>query len=545
MVGTLNTGDVESENDENGKTNLLRDVWTVCDIVYSTLGPFGANKLVITEDGSVTVTSDGGAVVETIDVENPALSMLQTAAGDFRDRHNDGSATVVTLVGALLKEAAYLSDIGCRPTTIERGYHEAMSVADEALGRRARSVEAIGIESVAESALTATRSPRTRATIADYLVSAVDAVRAESANDATVARDVKVLARVGGAEAGTELLRGLFLDTDPVTPAMPRSVGDAGVAVLTGNIDVPSLASEGAKSDLGDAHMDVESLDEREALRERELRMFREDMEAALDAGCRFVMTEGAVNERVETMLANRGVLAVANVDHADAGRVARVTDATVVPSLGEVTTGTLGRATVGVQRYAGRDLIAVEADAHPVFTLLCRAPDPRSVKALHRSVEAALQAASVAREEGRVVPGGGAAEVSAAHAVREHARGVSGREQLAVEAFANALYAVPRALARNGGLDGWKGLVQLNVAHSEGRDAVGVDSIIGETRDVLDPEDPIVEPLLLKRAVWSAATDLTIRFVRIDDQLPASNLGDSEDAADAADADDNQHDRP
>jgi chaperonin GroEL (HSP60 family) len=168
--------------------------------------------------------------------------------------------------------------------------------------------------------------------------------------------------------------------------------------------------------------------------------------------------------------------------------------------------------------------MTVVEAEGNaPVYTLFCRAPDERAVEAFERSVEHALAAVTSAGATGTVAPGGGAAEMRASGAVRQHARSVEGREQLAVEGFGDALATVPRTLARNGGLDGGLALVRLRVAHHEGRDATGVDCLSGELVDVV--EEGIVDPVGIKREVWSAATDLARYFVRIDDELAADDL--------------------
>ena len=508
--------------DANGMA-VAREVRTVCDVVRSSLGPFGANKLIVEDDGTVTTTSSGSETVERLDVSNPAVSLLKTAVDDFSGEHGDGASTVVTVLGGLLREADRLLDQGVHPTVVERGYRDAMTVAGEYLGRYARPLDEFGTAAVARTALTGTRDPNARAVVAEYIAEVVDDI-AESERE-SVEQSVKVASRIGGAQAETQLVSGVVLDLDPAGETMPRSIDRGGVAVLTSTVDVPNLGSTGSSAQ---RRVSVDSFETREALGERERSQFRETLSAAVDAGCRVVFTAMAVNERVVNRLANRGVLAVPQVDEDDLGRIARATGATVVPSLTDVTAETLGRGDVEVRRHAGTDMIHVEGRSNPVYTLFCRVPDPRAADEFEASVEHALLAAASARESETVVPGGGAAVTGAAQAVREHARSVSGREQLAVEAFGDALTDVPRSLARNGGMDGWEALIQLVVAHTEGHDANGVDSVLGETRDVL-ADDPLVDPTEQTRAAFATATDLAVRLVRIDEQLAASDLGDDE----------------
>lgn len=508
---------------DDARSELTADVGTVCDVVQTTIGPFGANKLVISTDGTVTTTASGSVVLESLELDTPAVTLLRTAAGNFRDTHGDGSSSVVAIAGALLEEADRLADLGLHPTTIERGYREALDVSLERLDRSARPLDSVGVGAVARTALTGTRNPNSRAQVSGYVERIADAL-----GDEFDADHIAVLSRLGGAESETELVEGVVVDRDPAVEGMPRTLNDAGVAVLTSTVDVATI---GSATDRWEVNLTLspERFEDRTVIGEREREGFEKTLDAAVDAGCRVLVTGMAVGDQVERLLANRGVLALQRVDEADLPKIARATGATIVPGLDEVNNETLGRADVRVTRYAGRDVTSFESvgrDRESVYTLFCRAPDPRSVEGFERSVESALAVVTGARRTGTVNPGGGAAETMGALAVREHARSVASKEALAIEAFGDALSVIPRTLARNAGVDGWRGVVRLRVAHGEGRDAVGIDCLYGEMRDVLR-EEPIVEPTALKRAVWEAATDVACRLVRIDAELPASDLRD------------------
>ena len=506
---------------DDALTALAGDANAVCGIVRSTLGPFGATKLVVDGHGNVTATDSGSIVLEELDVENPAVTTFRRAATGFGRRHGDGATTLVTLVGGLLDEADRLAGMGLHPTAIEHGLREGLSRALDSIDRRARPLETVGPAAVARSALTGTRNPQVRTQLGSYLAEVVEAIEAETGEfDPDM---VKVAARLGGSEAETELVHGVVMDRDPVAEAMPRTLRDVGIAVVSETVDVPKPGGPADDRSL-DFRFSPESFEDRAAIGEREREGFREQLEDAIDAGLRVILTERGINERVERTLANHGVLAIHQVDEADVARLARATGATVVPGLAQVDEGTLGHGTARVVRRAGRDMTVVEAEGDaPVYTLFCRAPDERAVEAFERSVEHALAAVTSARRTGTVVPGGGAIETAAGGDVREHARSVSGREQLAVEAFGDALTAVPRTLARNAGLDGGRSLVRLRVAHHEGRDATGVDCLAGDLVDVV--EEGIVDPVGIKREIWSGATDLTCYFLRIDEQVPAADL--------------------
>jgi chaperonin GroEL (HSP60 family) len=506
---------------DDALTALAADASTVCGLVRSTLGPFGATKLLVDGHGNVTATDSGTVVLEGLDVENPAVTTFRRAATDFERRYGDGATALVTLVGGLLDEADRLVGTGLHPTVVENGYREGLSGALDSLDRRARPLSEVGPAAVARSALTGTRDPQVREQLGSYLSEAVEAIAAETGEFDPDA--VKVLARLGGSRGETELVHGVVLDRDPVAEAMPRTLRDAGIAVVSETVDVPSPGGPADDRSLT-FRFSPESFEDRAALGEREREAFREQIEDAVDAGLRVILSERGINERVERTLANAGVLAIHQVDEPDVARLARATGATVVPGLAQVDEGTLGHGTARVVRRAGRDMTVVEAEGEaPVYTLFCRAPDERAVEAFERSVEHALAAVASARETGAVVPGGGAIETAVAGDVRERARSVSGREALSAEAFGDALTGVPRTLARNAGLDGGRSLVRLRTAHHEGRDATGVDCLSGELVDTV--EAGIVDPVGLKREIWSAATDLAVYLLRIDEQVPAADL--------------------
>ncbi|EMA54267.1 TCP-1/cpn60 chaperonin family protein [Halococcus salifodinae] len=514
--------------DESG-VGLAGEVRTLCDVIRTALGPFGANKLLVGADGNVQTTASSTELLNSLEVDDPAVTLVSSTATGFRERHGDGAGSVVALVGALLAEAERLRERGLHPTAIEQGYRTGLETALTTLDRTARSLDEYGPSAVARIALTGTRDPSARGAVADQVAAAVERIGDEvgSGDAGPGARDaIQVVSRTGGAAAETELVEGVVLDRNQTTPAMPRTPDRRGVAVLSSTVDVPTVGTEmGRVSRRVD--LDVDSFEEREAVADYERSAFAERLDAAVEAGCGAVFTGQAINERVENELAARDVLGVERLDADELRRIARTTGTTVVPTLEQVTTETLGDAAVRVERKAGRDMTFVTDGAgETVYTLFCRAPDPRSATAFERSVESAVAAAAAAVRDGRVVPGGGAAEATAAEAVRREARSIPDRSQFAAEAFGDALMTVPRALGRTAGMDAWEAEVRLRVARSEGRDAVGVDALVGTTRDVL-AEDAIVDPLPIRRATLTAATELATQLVRIDERLPATDLGD------------------
>lgn len=513
---------------------LSPEVRTVCDLVRSTLGPFGANKLILDRTGTVTTTSVGSLVLERVDVEGPAMTLLERAASDFRTRHGDGSSGVVVLTGELLDAADDLIEAGLHPTTVERGYRAALDAALDRLDRRTYPLSEVGLPAVGRSALTSLRDPGVRDRLSDDLAEVATTLSEAHGAEAFDRGRVRVVSRLGGPLAETELVEGVVLDRSRVVGTMPRDV-EGGIALLSSTVDLESVGSAVDRSSHLKLSFEVESFDEHAAVGERERAAFDEALSAAVDAGCRAVVTTRAVNDRVKRELANRDVLAIQRVDEEEVGRLAALTGATVVPTLEYVSTETLGSAAVSTERQAGTDVTRIESGAgDPVYTLFCRAPDPRSTESFERTVENAVAAVGAAVRSDGVVAGGGATEMALSHAVRRAARSLDSREQVAAEAFADALTVVPRCLAQTAGMDALSTLTRLRVAHAEGRHAVGVDAVEGSLRDVTAGE-PIVEPSGTKRAALSAATDLAVQLLRIDERLDATDLGGADGADGAA----------
>lgn len=504
---------------------LLADVDRVCDLVETTLGPFGTNKLVVESGGRVTTTASSTLLLERLELDDPATTLLRDAATGFRDERGDGATRMVLLTGALLSQADDLVEQGLHPTTVARGYRDAFDVASERLDARARPLSLVGARHVAQTALTGTRNPATRQHVSDIIAKAVTSVSADDTRDGD-RQDVDVVARIGGV-GDTDLVEGVVVETPLVSDAMPRQQRDAGVALLSSTVDVPRLGGATDSSNR-EVSLDVDSFEDRADIGAYERDEFRRMLSAAVESGCRFIATEGAINDRVKMQVADAGITAIERVDDDVMRRLVRNTGAQVVSSLEDVTPETMGAADVRFERLAGREFVTIEGAAEQVYTLVCRAPDPRSVSAFEASAKSAISATFQALTDEQVVPGGGAIEIDLERAVREAARGTASREQLAMEGFATALTAVPRQLAASAGLDGWTSVLRLRVAHSEGRSSMGVDALAGEIRDVLDT-NPVVEPRRLQCDILGAATDLAVQLIRIDGQLFASDLADDD----------------
>lgn len=524
--------------DSKEQSRFIGEVTSLTDTLRSTIGPYGARKLVVEESGKVTVTSSCASILDRIRLENPAVTVFDRTARGFTETHGDGVTRLIVLTGALLEAAETLSSQGLRPSAIEQGFREACSAAMEQISESERPLSEEGASAVIHTALTDVRDQSTRNYFSSVLGEVVDEL--EASTEEFDARDLTVSTRIGAGQAESELVHGVVLDRPPAVEEMPRSLGTTGVAIISETVDVPKLGGATAR---GDKRYSLESssLEEKRSFAERERAAFQGQLDDVLELGCRVIVTKKAINERIEMLLANHGVLAIQRVEDDDFRRLARTTGATVVPGLDEVTAETLGQGKVNVTREGGRDMTVVESTGSaPVYTLFCRSPDHRSLDALERSMESAIASVHSSRKTKTVVPGGGAIEMAASRTVKRQSRSVDGAGQVAMAEFGRALTAVPRTLAATTGIDSTDALVNLRTAHAKGQNTVGVDCVLGETTDVLMAEhQPIVDPASLTRDIWSAATDLAVQLVRIDDVVAASDLGDGETNGAGLDGDD------
>jgi len=512
----------------NAYQNDRTAVASVCTAIRTTIGPFGTNKFIVEKGGNVSVTTVGAEVLKKLDIEQPVIVLLREAAADFHTRHGDGTSTLLALTGALLQEAESLREQGIHPTTIEDGYRRAAAIVGEHLNHAAQPLTGTGRHSVCRTALSSLRNPVLRRQLAKFLGDIPNKISTERTFNT---HDIKIEARTGGACEDSSLVDGLVIDTKPAFEGMPRRVDDAGVALLSSTVDFRRIGSPSERTSDVDVSLSIDSYEDRAALREQELESLRESLQRAAEAGCNFLATSRAVSNRVKTIVAEQGILAIQHVDQDDMERLTRLTGATVIPELAHISPETLGTAHVTVERMAGRDMVFVRGTTEtPVWTVFCRAPDPRSLESFERSVNAALQSLAFVERSGTVVPGGGAIEMSAVRLVRSVARETASREQLVMEQFADALTVIPRTLAENAGLDRTTGLMELYAAHAEGRDTTGVDCIEGRITDVLD-DSAIVEPPALKRAIVDAAVDTAVKFIRIDEKILAEDLSTSTDS--------------
>lgn len=491
----------------------------VAEAVRTTLGPRGMDKMLVDSTGTVVVTNDGATILDEMDIDHPAAQMIVEVAESQEESVGDGTTTAAVLLGELLSRAEGMLEDDLHPTVIVEGYAEAVRLAGEAIDDQVLDVE-VGsdpaadlLASVAESSMTGKGTGDAAA--ADLAALVVEAIDRVTTDDGDVDRDaVHVHPRTGAGSSATELVDGVVIEEEPVHDGMPRTVEDASVAVLETKLEV-------RQGDV-DAEYSITSVDGLNAAIEAEDAELRGYADALSEAGVDVLFCRKDIDDRVAGYLADAGILAFESVKSADATDVARVTGAKRLGTLEDVEASDLGHAeSIAVEVDGDDDLVSVRGgDASRAVTLLVYGSTEHVVDELERAVNDAVDAVVAARDAG-IVPGAGATEVAIAAHLRGAAASVEGRKQLAIEAFADAVDALPRTLAENAGADPIDTLVDLRATHDrDGRAGVIAD---GRTARVGDPiEEGIVDPAAVKREAVDSATEAARMILRIDDVISA-----------------------
>ncbi|MFB6267798.1 MAG: thermosome subunit beta, partial [Halodesulfurarchaeum sp.] len=503
--------DAQRVKDRDAQEHNISAARAVADSVRSTLGPKGMDKMLVSSMGDVTVTNDGVTILQEMDIDNPTAEMIVEVAETQEDEAGDGTTTAVAIAGELLKNAQDLLERDIHPTAIIKGYHLASERAREEVDDISIEVDPDDedlVRSVAETSMTGKGAELDKELLSGIIYEALEQVSVEADDGSTVVDldNVKIETQTGRSAGESELLVGAAIDKDPVHDDMPREVEDARVLLLNEAIEVEETEA--------DTQVSIESPDQLQQFLDQEEEQLREKVDQIKETGANVVFCQKGIDDMAQHFLAKEGILAVRRARKSDIEFLKNVLDASIVTDLDAASAEDLG--TGSVRRDDADDLFYVESDregAHGV-TILLRGATDHVVDEIERSVTDALDVASQTLTDGRVLPGGGAIEVELADRVRNFADGVEGREQLAVEAFADSVELVPRVLAANAGLDSIDTLVDLRAAHESGEMRAGLNVFTGEVEDTF--EAGVVEPAHAKEQALSSATEAANLVLKI-----------------------------
>jgi thermosome len=497
----------------------------IAEIVKSTLGPRGMDKMLVDSIGDVVVTNDGVTILKEMEVEHPAAKMMVEVAKTQEDEVGDGTTTSVVIAGELLKKAEELLDQDVHPTVIAKGYRMAAEKAEEILNSMAVDIDIRDdelLKKVASTAMTGKGAEKAKDYLAELVVKAVKAVAEEMNGEISIDADhIKIEKKVGGGIEDTQLIQGVIIDKERVHPGMPRKVKDAKIALINAPIEIEKTEF--------DAEIRITDPNQLQAFLDEEERMLRDMVEKIKASGANVLFCQKGIDDLAQHFLAKEGIFAVRRVKKSDMEKLSRATGARIVTSIDDLSSDDLG--------YAGVVEEVKIGDDEMVFVRECR--DPKSVSILirggsehitsevERAIEDCFGVVPAAIRDKKIVPGGGAPEIEVASKLRDYAKTVGGREQLAIEAFADALEVIPRALAENAGLDPIDMLVDLRSKHEKKGPNYGLNVYKGEAVDML--KEGVVEPLRVKTQAIASASEVAVMILRIDDVIAAKGLNKEE----------------
>lgn len=497
----------------------------IAETVKSSLGPRGMDKMLIDTIGDITITNDGATILNEIEVQHPAAKLLVQIAKTQDDEVGDGTTTSVVIAGQLLKEAEELLDKNVHPTVIVSGYRKAEVKAREIIDSLAMRVDINDDETLKKVALTSIHGKSVSSVkehLADICVKAVKAIT-EERNGKRVAdiNKIQLIKKQGGGLLDTTLVYGVIVDKEVVHPGMPKKVTNAKIALIDAPLEIE-------KTEI-DAEIRISNPEQMKAFLDEEEKMLRNMVEKIKSVGANVVFCQKGIDDVAQHYLAKAGILAVRRVKKSDMEKLALATGGKIVTNIEDLTSEDLGEAAlVEERRVAGDKMVFVEGCKNPKsVSILIRGGLERLVDEAERSIIDALSVVSDVIEDPRVVYGGGAIEIEISKALRKYASTVGGREQLAIEAFAKGIEAIPRALAENAGGDPIDALAELKSLHEEGKITYGINGFTGKPDDMA--KLGVIEPASVKIQAISSGTEAAATLLRIDDIIAASKISKAE----------------
>jgi len=504
----------------DAQRNNIMAARAVAETVRTTLGPKGMDKMIVDSLGDVTVTNDGVTILEEMSIEHPAAKMIVEVAKTQEDEIGDGTTTAVVIAGELLKNAEELLDQEVHPAVIARGYRLAETKSQEILtqmGEKIISSDEDALKKIAQTAMTGKGAEYSKDTLAVLAVKAVQMV-AEDSN--YVDKDnIKLEKRTGGSIEDSELIKGIVFDKERLSASMPRIVKNAKIVLIDKEIEIKKTEFE--------ANIQIKTPDQIQAFLDQEENMLRDMVEKITATGANVVLCQKGVDDVAVHYLAKKGVYAVRRVTESDMKKIAKATGAKVASNLKDLSKDDLGFAGIVEERKVGDEEFTyiMECKNPKAVTLLIRGGTEHVTNEIERAMTDAIGDVAASLKDGLVVAGAGAPEIELAMGLRKYAETLSGREQLAVEAFADAMEVIPRTLIENAGLDPIDAMTDLKAAHSKKQKWAGIDVFSGKVMDAW--KRGVIEPLKIKTQAVSSAAEVATMILRIDDVIASSGSKD------------------
>ncbi len=500
----------------DAQRNNIMAAKLVAETVRTTLGPKGMDKMLVDSLGDVTVTNDGVTILDEMQIEHPAAKMIVEIAKTQEDQVGDGTTTAVVFAGELLKNAEILLDKEIHPTVITKGYRQAAEKAQEVLNSIAKPVTLDDKDILKKIAMTAMTGKGAEASKDHLAAIAVEAVKQVAEDSEISLDDIKIEKKVGGGTEDSELIKGIVIDKERVHSGMPKKVEKAKILLLNAALEIKSTET--------DAKIQVTDPTQLQAFIDQEEKMIKEMTDKVVSLGANVLICQKGVDDLAQHFLSKAGIYTVRRVKKSDMEKLARATGGKIVSNLKEASKEDLGSAGIVEEQTVGdEEMTYVKECKNPKsVTFLVRGGTSHVVDEAERAVKDALGDIISAVKVGKVVGGAGSAEIALAKQLRDFANSLSGREQLAVQSFADAVEVIPRTLAENSGLDPIDMLTDMKSKHEAKMEWAGIDVFKGKVVDAW--KAGIIEPLKIKTQAVKSASEVSELILRIDDVIAGAS---------------------
>jgi len=520
----LKDGTTETKGREAQKNNITA-AKLIAEVVKSSLGPRGMDKMLADGLGDVTITNDGATILKEIDIQHPAAKMMVEVSKSVDNEVGDGTTSSVVIAGALIEKAEELISKNIHPTIIVDGYRKCSNKANEILRNGANKVSPDDTEMLNKVARTSMASKMISGNsehLAKIVVDAVLAVADNSHDSIKVDMDdIKVEKKAGGSINDTLIVKGIVLDKEVAHSSMPKRIDEAKIAVISSPLEIE-------KTEI-DAKINISSPQQMNLFLEQENRMLKDMVDKIISSGANVLVCQKGIDDIALHYLAKAGILAVRRAKESDLAKISKATGAKIVANIEELTSKELGYSKVVEERKIETDKwVFIEGCKNPKsVSILVRGGSQRVVDEAERSMHDSLMCVKDVVQYPFVVCGGGAPEALVSARLREWATTLPGREQLAAEKYAEAIESVPISLAKNAGMDVIDTQVQLRAkTANSGKPKFGIDALNGKIADMAS--NNIFEPLIVKENVINASTETASKIIRIDDVIAASKAPDT-----------------
>jgi len=516
----------ESTKGKTAHSNNIMAARAVADAVRSTLGPKGMDKMLVDSMGDIVITNDGATILKELDIEHPAAKMVVEVAKTQDNECGDGTTSAVVLAGELLKKSEALIEQNVHPTVISNGFRlaaqEAMKILKE-IGFEVSPTDKKTLKLIATTAMTGKGVGGERNMLSDIAVEAVTSISEKQDGKYKADIDnIQVEKKHGGAVSDTELIKGLVLDKERTHPRMPVIVKNAKIALIDSALEIKKTEVE-AKIQIRDPTQIQKFLDEEE-------KTLKSMVEKVKKSGANVLICEKGIDDLTQHYLAKEGIYAVRRVKRSDMEKLAKATGGKILTNLDDLKASELGAAgQVEQKKISDSDMTFVTGCKNPkAVSILIRGGTEHVVDEVERALHDALKVVSVAIEDGVAVSGGGAPEIELSLRLKDYGQSVGGREQLAIEAFSEALEIIPWTLAENAGMDMIDVVIELKNAHNKksGKN-FGVNVLENRVSDMLIAK--VIEPLRVKTQAIQSATEVASMILRIDDVIASRKMNPSE----------------